>query len=422
MKSNNSRLFILVIIVLVVIIVLLILKLKPEQDTEAAGAVPAHLIVDEPNMAYGFNLDSFELVHGSIEHNQIFSNLISPFGVSQAFISELADSAKNIMPLRKIQSGKNYVILLSKDSSQTAQYFIYEKNPIDFVVYTLYHPIEVYEDHREVDTIISTTSGLITTSLWADMAESGSSPLLISAVSEIYEWDINFFAINKGDKYKIIYEETIVEGEVVGIGKIIAAWFEYSKENYYAFYFIQDDREDYYDNKGMNLRKMLLRAPLKFSRVSSGFSNSRFHPILKRYRPHHGVDYSAPYGTPVHSVGDGVVISAGYSGGAGNMVKIQHNATYTTAYLHLSRYAKGVRKGAKVKQSDVIGYVGSSGLSTGPHLDYRIWKNGSAINPLTLKLPPIESVSDSNLADFTLIKDSLTIELNKIPTPEYLQE
>lgn len=423
MKLVKSKLFIPIVIVLAIVVILLIIKLNHKPYTiEVSTPGPIDSVVATPTMAYGFNIDSFELVHGTIERNQVFSNLISEYGISQAFISELADSAKSIMPLRKIQSGKDYIILLSKDSAQKALYFIYEKNAIDFVVFKLSHPIKIYEDHRDVDTIISTASGVITSSLWADMAREGNPPLLISAVSDIYEWDINFFAINKGDKYKIIYEETRVEGKFVGIGKIIAAWFEYSTEDYYAFYFVQDERDDYFDDKGKNLRKMLLRAPLKFSRVSSGFSNSRFHPVLKRYRPHHGVDYSAPMGTPVHTVGDGVVITAGYSGGAGNMVKIQHNGTYTTGYLHLSRYAKGIRKGAKVKQGDVIGYVGSTGLSTGSHLDYRIWKNGSAINPLTLKLPPVESVADSNLAAFNVIKDKLIIELNKIPTPVYKKE
>ncbi|MBT3800731.1 MAG: peptidoglycan DD-metalloendopeptidase family protein [Bacteroidetes bacterium] len=423
MNINKPKVFIPIIIAAIVLVVLIILLIPNKQSQEIITVEESDsVIVVKPNMAYGFNIDSFDFLHGTIEPNQIFSSMLSPYGISQAFISELADSAKNIMPLRKIQSGKNYIILLSKDSLESAQYFIYEKNAIDYVVFKLSHPIKIYEDQRAVDTLISTASGVITSSLWADMAKNGYSPLLIQAMSEIYEWDINFFAINKGDKYKLVYEQTQVEGEFVGIGKIISAWFEYAQEDYYAFYFIQGERDDYYDDQGKNLRKMLLRAPLKYSRISSGFSNSRMHPILKRYRPHHGVDYSAASGTPIVSVGDGVVIFAAYSGGAGNMVKIQHNGTYTTGYLHLSRYGKGIRKGAKVKQGDVIGYVGSTGLSTGPHLDYRIWKNGSAINPLTLKLPPVESVADSNLIEFNIVKDSLKKELDKIPTPTYSTE
>jgi murein DD-endopeptidase MepM/ murein hydrolase activator NlpD len=421
MKTHQRKNFIYLSGIVLAIIIALVIVFSRHTTKEEIPIVEEveDTISLQVKLAYGFNMDSFEFVHATIEKNQIFSNLLTPYNVSQSFISALADSAEKVLPLRKIQSGKNYVVLLSKDSLEQAKYFIYEKNAIDFVVFKLTHPIEIYEDQQAVDTVISKASGVITSSLWADMASKGYSPLLIQAMSEIYEWDINFFAINKGDKYKLIYEETKVDGETVGIGKIISAWFEYASEDYYAFYFIQGDRDDYYDDKGKNLRKMLLRAPLKYSRISSGFSNSRFHPVLKRYRPHHGVDYAAPLGTPVHAVGDGVVIFAAYSGGAGNFVKIQHNATYTTGYLHLSRYGKGVRKGKKLKQGDIVGYVGSTGLSTGPHLDYRIWKNGSAINPLTLKLPPVESVADSNLKVFNSIKDSLIQELDKIPYPSY---
>jgi len=241
-------------------------------------------------------------------------------------------------------------------------------------------------------------------------------------MSEIYEWDIDFFNIQKNDKYKLIYEDILVEGVSVGVGKIIAAWFEHSGEDFYAVYFVYNNREDYFDADGKNLRKLFLKSPLRFSRITSGFTNSRYHPILHIHRAHHGIDYAAPSGTPVHSVGDGTIIMAGYSGGGGNTVKIRHNSSYTTSYMHLSRFAKGLRKGKSVKQGDVIGYVGSTGLSTGPHLDYRIYKNNTAVNPLTLKMPPVESVSGEALKEYTTLKDSMIKRLNAIPLSEVKQE
>ena len=190
-----------------------------------------------------------------------------------------------------------------------------------------------------------------------------------------------------------------------GISKIHGAWFKHNGMEFWAIPFIQDGKRSYFDEAGNSLRKAFLKAPLRYSRISSGFSHSRLHPILKISRPHHGIDYAAPVGTPVLTVGDGFVNETGYSKGAGYYVKIKHNSVYATSYLHLSRFGKGVKKGAYVKQGDIIGYVGSTGLSTGPHLDFRFYKNGSAVNPLKVEAPPVEPISEKNSTLFNIMRE-----------------
>jgi len=217
-------------------------------------------------------------------------------------------------------------------------------------------------------------------------------------LSEIFAWTIDFFGIQQGDRYKVIYEESFVDSNSLGIDKITGAWIYHNENDFWAIPFVQDSVRSFFDEKGNSLRKAFLKAPLRFSRISSGFSHSRFHPVLKIRRPHHGVDYAAATGTPVHTVGDGVITKVGYQkNGGGNYVKIKHNSVYSTTYMHLSGFGKGVRQGVYVKQGDIIGYVGSSGLATGPHLDFRFYKNGSAVNPLKVEAPPVEPVHEPNM-------------------------
>jgi murein DD-endopeptidase MepM/ murein hydrolase activator NlpD len=246
------------------------------------------------------------------------------------------------------------------------------------------------------------------------MVEIDENPLLALELSEIYAWSIDFFGLQKGDQFKVIYDESFVDSVSVGISRIHAAWFYHMGHEFWAIPFEQDSVVSFFDEDGNSLRKAFLKAPLRYSRISSGFSNSRLHPILKIRRPHHGVDYAAPAGTPVEAVGDGQVIAAAYERGGGNYVKIRHNGVYTTSYLHLSRFGKGIRKGVYVKQGDVIGYVGSTGLSTGPHLDFRFYKNGQPINPLKVEAPPVEPIHESNIRDYELVKRSMMEALKNI--------
>lgn len=230
-------------------------------------------------------------------------------------------------------------------------------------------------------------------------------------LSEIYAWTVDFFGLEEGDQFKVLYDEQYVDSIPIGIGRIYAVSFTHKNEEMLAYEFEQDGQLTYFDETGKSLRRQFLKAPLRFSRISSGFSNSRFHPILKINRPHRGVDYAAPAGTPIYSIGDGTIIRKGYTKAAGYYIKVKHNSVYTSGYNHLSRYPKGIKVGQRVSQGEIVGYVGSTGYSTGPHLDFRVWKHGSLINPLSIKAPPVEPVKEENLQKFRASIDTLNQEL-----------
>ncbi|MBI9067045.1 MAG: peptidoglycan DD-metalloendopeptidase family protein [Salinivirgaceae bacterium] len=257
-------------------------------------------------------------------------------------------------------------------------------------------------------------SGTIHTNLWDAMVENSINPMMSIELSEIYAWSIDFFGLQKEDKFYVIYEERFLDSTSAGIERIHAALFNHQNKDFYAIYFVQDDKGTYFDDDGNSLQRAFLKAPLKYSRISSKFSNSRYHPVLKIRRPHHGVDYAAPSGTPVYSVGDGFVQKKGYQKkGAGNYVKIKHNSVYTTQYAHLKGYAKGLKTGDHVTQGQLIGYVGTTGYSTGPHLDFRFFKNGQPVDPLKVDAPPVEPIKKINKEEYNKIKEQFIIELEQ---------
>jgi len=400
--------------IIIVIVLTFIFRKTFFHENKILKVVPVKDSVHIPIVIYGIVVDSFNITENTVKNNENLSTILSGYKISPLDISIIADSAKSVFDVRKIIPGNKYLILTPKDSSKKAKYFVYEINIIDFIVCKLDNPITVYRDHKKCDTILKSMSAEIDTSLWVDMMSRGGTPDLIVTLSDVFAWQIDFYGIYQQDKVKVIYEELQVEGKAVGMGKIWAAWFEHSGEEFYAFYYKRDKIDEYFDQKGNCLRRAFLKSPLRFSRISSGFSRSRFHPILRIFRPHTGIDYVAPRGTPVHTIGDGTVISAGWSGGAGNMVVIRHNESYQTAYNHLSAYGKGIRNGKRVRQGDIIGYVGSTGLSTGPHLDFRMWKNGAPINPLRIKSPTVKALENDKMPDFNKVKDKWMVELNKI--------
>ncbi|MFC2111290.1 peptidoglycan DD-metalloendopeptidase family protein [Bacteroidota bacterium] len=378
------------------------------------SAAKQDTVVTQPNLIYGINVDSLIVVMDKIKPNQNLSEILPKYGVSYQTIDELSRRSKDIFDIRKIKAGNNYTIISSNDSINKAQYFIYENSTISFVVFDLRDSVVVYKGKKEVITKIAHATGTIETSLWNDMVKNDINPVLAIELSEVYQWAIDFFGLQKGDKYKVIYENQFVEEKSVGLGKIKAAWFFHANKEFYAFYFTQDSIGDYFDDEANSLKRTFLKAPLRFSRISSRFSNSRYHPILKRRRPHHGVDYAAPKGTPVQALGDGKVTEVGRKGGYGKYVKIKHNSVYATGYAHLSGYGQRIKAGGYVKQGDVIGYVGSTGLSTGPHLDFRVYKNGSAINPLHMESPPAKPVDSVNLERYRLFVDEMSKKLKTI--------
>jgi len=379
--------------------------------------LPDNAYVPEPRIEYGIVVDSFYVVKDLVKANENLSTILMNYSTSMITIEQLVTTAAGIFDVRKIRTGNKYTILCSNDSLKKAQYFIYESNPTEYVVFEMGDSLHVHIGQKEVEVRIKTASNKIVSSLWNAMSEIKASPNLTIALSEIYAWTIDFYAIQKGDNFTAIYEELFVEGESIGLGNILSARFNSNGKDNFAFRFEQDNRTDYFDEKGQSLRRAFLKAPLKFSRISSHFSNSRLHPVLRIRRPHHGVDYAAPKGTPVHSIGNGTVIEARYAGGAGRMIKIKHNSTYSTAYLHLSGYAKGINRGSHVQQGQVIGYVGSSGLSTGPHLDFRFYKNGSPIDPLKVESPPALPVKKELTDSFNLVKSVQFRKLDSLNMP-----
>ncbi len=368
----------------------------------------------EEKKLFGFDETLFRVIKSKIEPGMYLGNLFAKYNINRSLVTKILQKTKEVFDVRKIKRGNDYSVFLSNDSTEEINYIVYEKNPIDYVVFDFTDTLNVYTDKKEVKTKIQSAGGVIESSLWFAMEDAGISPLLSNDLSEIYAWSIDFFGLQKGDKFKLIYEEKFVDGKSIGFGKIHSAFFEHYGKEIYAIPYTQDSINSFYDLEGNSLRKAFLKAPLKYSRISSGFSNARRHPILKIVRPHHGVDYAAPMGTPVYALGDGTVIHASYTGGAGHYIKIKHNGVYTTGYMHLKGYAKGIRPGTRVTQGQLIGFVGSTGLSTGAHLDFRVWKNGHACNPLKIDAPPVEPVKDENKEEFNKIKKPYIEKLDKI--------
>ena len=373
-----------------------------------------------PEMKFGLPVDSFNIVEGKIRPNQNLGDLLTGFGMSMADIDRLARNSAEVFDVRKIRSGNNFYIFQSLDSSRTARFLVYENNKIDYVLFSLTDSLNTFTGQREVEVAYKTASGVISSSLWNALVQGNVNPVLAIELSEIFAWTIDFFGIQKGDRFRVLYEEQHVDGVSVGIGPVHAVEFEHMKKTYTAFRFYQDERFEYFDAEGQSLRKAFLKSPLKYAaRVSSHFSHGRMHPILKIRRPHHGVDYAAPVGTPVHTIGDGIVQERGYqAGGAGNFVRIKHNSVYTTVYMHLRGFGPGINKGSRVSQGQLIGYVGSSGLSTGPHLDFRVYMNGSPIDPLRMEAPPSEPVRSENRESFMALRDSLDQNLKLVAWDE----
>ena len=363
----------------------------------------------EPTIEYGIVTDSFKVIKGLIKPGQVLGEILYLNHIDHREIDQIVKKSKGIFDVRRAKAGQPYTVLCKNDSNAIAQYFIYEESHINYVVFDLRDEINVYRGEKEVEIRKRTASGEITSSLWNAIMDNNMSPALVMELSNIYAWTVDFFRIQKGDKFRVHYDERFVEGEFVGIGRIWAAKFTHQSEDFYAFYYKEEGENfgDYFDEESKTLRKAFLRAPLNFSRISSKYSKRRKHPVTGRVTPHLGTDYAAPKGTPILSTANGRIVEARYKRNNGNYVKIRHNNTYTTQYLHMSKIKSGIRPGVHVKQGDVIGYVGSTGLATGPHVCYRFWKNGVQVDPYKQKLPPSEPMKDESKAPFKLVKDSL---------------
>lgn len=357
----------------------------------------------EPKFLYGVCIDSLDIIEDVVKKGDYLSKILLDKGVSYNTIEYLSKNKRNVLNPTKIKVGNKYTFLMSRDSVPQPKFWIYELDKLNYAVYCLSDSISAWSGQKEVITRVEHVGVEIKSSLWNAMVDAGCDPNLILELSDIYAWTIDFFGIQEGDSCKVIFEKQYIDDDTVscGIGDILAAYFKNNGEGHYAFAYTQDGKKEYFDEEGANLRKAFLKAPLNYRRISSKFSNGRMHPIYHVVRPHHGVDYAAPSGTPVQTIGDGTVIEKGWDNkGGGNYMKIKHNSTYTTTYMHLKGFAKGISKGSKVKQGQVIGYVGSTGASTGPHLDFRLQKNGTYIDPLKFKSPSADPVKKEDIEKY----------------------
>ena len=363
---------------------------------------------------YGYPADKYRIQENRIRKNQSIYVLLDNMDLTPSRIYEIQKNLDGYIDTRKIIPGQKYVTYSDANNGNPVR-LIYHPNALDYVVIDWENEIEISKGKKEIDIQVKEASGMISSSLYETLTSQDLNPGLAYSLSEIFAWQIDFFRLYKGDQFKVIYEERFVDDKPYGIGKIIAAEFEHRGEKFEVFYFDNGDQIGYFDGEGNSAQKVLLKAPFKYSqRISSGFSHSRFHPVLKRRTPHYGVDYAAPLGTPVIAVGDGEVVESRYRGPNGNIVKIKHNSMYTTAYLHLNGFARGIKKGRKVKQGQVIGYVGKTGRVTGVHLDYRVYMDDKPVNPLKLKLPASKAVEAKYLSDYQKERDKLKFLLSQI--------
>ena len=380
----------------------------------ALAAVPE----EPPVFRYGLEEDNFLIKDAKIGKNENLSIILRRFDVSHVDIDRIARKSTDVFNLRRIKQGKKYSVFYTEDSAKHVQYLVYQDNHIDYYVFDMRDTMNVYKGEKEVTVERKMVAGVINSSLYQTLADIGANVMLANEMSDMYAWTINFYKIQEGDKFKVIFEEKFVEGKSVGIGQIKSAVFEHQKREIYAIPFEQRGIPAFYDLQGNGLRRSFLMAPLKFSRISSRYSGRRFHPVQKRYKAHLGTDYAAPKGTPIMATADGTVTHAKYKKYNGNYVKIKHNSTYSTQYLHMHKIANGMKPGKRVRQGDIIGYVGSTGLATGPHVCYRFWKNGKQVDALKQNLPPSDPITYENKAAFDKVKEKIKEELDEIKYEE----
>jgi murein DD-endopeptidase MepM/ murein hydrolase activator NlpD len=368
-------------------------------------ACPQEPISTPIRMEFGIPIDSYDVDTFTVQNGETLGKMLSKLGATKKQINSINLLSSEEFDVRTIRAGKTYYALYQTDESgnRTLEYYIYRPTIQEAVVLHLKDSIHVERQIKEITYHDRSAQVVIESSLWNAMTNNDLPVELALELSEIYAWTIDFFGLQKGDSIRVYYDEKYVDDISIGIGRIYAAHFYHAKKWQEAYWYEDKDTHNYFDKEGNSLRKAFLKAPLNYKRISSGFTHKRLHPVYKVYRPHTGVDYAAPTGTPVVSIGDGKVIMKEYKGGGGNTIKIKHNATYTTGYLHLSKYAKGLKVGQYVKQGEVIGYVGSTGASTGPHLDFRVWKNGTPIDPLKMDSPPAEPIPAAKKDSFNSI-------------------
>jgi murein DD-endopeptidase len=401
---------------LLALAVLFSCKTEQKKDTEEITQLPA---IEKPvPKSYGFNLKEFSVIRDTIKRGDSFGKLMIDHEVDYPKIVRVAEEFKDTFDVKRIKIGKPYVILKSKDTIQTTQFFIYENDRINYTVVDLRDTVQAYTSRKKIKYVQREVAGIIANNLSESLDALGVDYAVTIALSEIYAWTIDFFKLEKGDKFKILYKERYISDSIyAGFEPIEAAYFEHKGKPIYAFAYETDSLKqitDYFDQEANNLRSTFLIAPIKFGyRVSSRYNlKRRIAYYGYKVRPHKGTDYAAAIGTPIVATADGTVSESTRRGGNGRYVKIKHNGTYSTQYLHMKK--QKVKKGEYVRQGDVIGWVGMTGNTGGPHVCYRFWKNGAQVDPLREKLPAAEPISDSIRGTYMAYIDPLKTHLDCI--------
>lgn len=388
-----------------------------KKSMAAAIAMPSEEIgyfpIVKPTLKYGFVFDDFNVSEGTIKEGQFLADILLQYKVDYVDIDRLAKETRDIYDVRGLRANKPYTIL-NKDINTAADYFITEPNPYHYVVYDLKNPASSEMVKRKIDKVRKQASGVVDGSLWMTMQSNGLSFELTAKMEDALAWSVDFYHIQKGDKFKAFYDQDYIDGKLVGIGKLYGAYYETADQEYYAVNFETEKHHGFFDLSGRPMKKAFLKSPVKYSRISSNFSNRRFHPVLKRYKSHLGTDYAAPRGTPIRAVADGTVTQRAHKRNNGLYVKLKHDKVYSTQYLHMDKFKKDVKVGSRVKQGDVIGYVGKTGLATGYHVCYRFWKNGRQVDPRRQNLPPPNPMPEKDLPEYYKVRDGVKAVLDQI--------
>lgn len=368
---------------------------------------------------FGYILNNYKVIKDTIQKGESFGEILDRHHIDYPQIYKIAEAARDTFDIRRLRAGKPYTILAKNDTTEQAQVFIYQPNKVEYLIVDFTDSVQTKFGKKEVKIVEKHATGIIESSLSEAMESQGLNYILAHEMSDIYAWTIDFFHLQKGDNFKLIYEEKYINDTIpVGIGNIKAAYFVHKDNPIYAFNFVTDSTKnvnDYYDDNAKTLRRQFLKSPIKFSRISSRYNlKRRIKYYGNRVRAHRGTDFAANVGTPILSTANGTVVASRYKGGNGNYVKVRHNATYSTQYLHMK--SRKVRKGDYVKQGDVIGYVGMTGNTAGPHVCYRFWKNGKQVDPFRQKLPSAAPIKEHLKDDYFTFIGPLKEKIDSIPS------
>lgn len=404
------------IVLAAIFIIIIISALLPSKGTLKILDNEGPLKEASPKFYLSLPADTLRFEDHTIASGESFGALLGKRGISTAHIYQIAAAVEPVFNVRKIRAGVK-IKFATGDSSLYPSYFIYPESTYEYYVISLQSD-SIYAKKVEKERSVRRRqiSGTIEDALYLSVNNAGGTNALAMSLVEVYAWTIDFFRLQKGDAFSVIYEEEYVDDTTyVGLKRIVGANLTHMGNEFYAFPYENElGLNDYYDEEGRSLRKTFLRAPLNFTRISSRYSGNRFHPVQKRWKAHLGTDYAAPTGTPIMSTADGVIIAASYTSANGNYVKVRHNSIYTTQYLHMSKIKPGIKNGVRVKQGEVIGYVGSTGLATGPHVCYRFWVNGKQVDPYKQKLPDAEPLESDRIDVYKSYMTSLKQELDAL--------